>query len=586
MKNKIIPIFYAVDDNFVKYMIVSMQSMLENCNQNYTYHFHILNTHISDVWKEKVMHLKKENVKISFDNVENYLVTISDKLPIRDYYSKTTYFRLFIAEMFPQYDKAIYLDSDTVVIGDISTLYNHDLKDNYVGACIDQAFNQVELYGDYAEKVLGINRHLVFNAGMMLINCKLFRENKILDRFINLLNTYNFIVTQDEDYLNILCKDHVLWLDNGYNTQIIGKIQVAKKDYKIIHYNMVFKPWHYKDCVFAEYFWKYAKKTEVYHDILNVLNTYSEEEKFSDDISNKELAEKCLSEINKEENYLNMLNRYTHSQDRMRILTKMEQLEKEGRFDEDVEEDPPSKTLLPDDINYLDKSIYKKAMTSFAFMVAKLFVNRLLKSQKMIVKEIKGIENFQNLKTGAIITCNHFNPYDSFAIQLAYEKSEQKKKFYRVIKEGNYTSFPGFYGFLMRNCNTLPLSSNYETMKNFVKSVNTLLQEGNFILVYPEQSLWWNYRKPKPLKNGAFNFASKNNVPVLPCFITMKDSQIMGDDGFFVQEYTIHIEKPIYPEKDKSVKENVEIMKDKNFAVWKDIYEQTYHIPLTYLTKK
>ena len=66
----------------------------------------------------------------------------------------------------------------------------------------------------------------------------------------------------------------------------------------------------------------------------------------------------------------------------------------------------------------------------------------------------------------------------------------------------------------------------------FVKAVNTILNEKDFILIYPEKSLWWNYRKPKPLKNGAFNLAVKNNVPVLPIFITMTDTDIIEEDGF------------------------------------------------------
>ena len=87
-------------------------------------------------------------------------------------------------------------------------------------------------------------------------------------------------------------------------------------------------------------------------------------------------------------------------------------------------------------------------------------------------KEIRGIENFRNLNTGALITCNHFNAFDSFAMQLVYDKAEQPDRlFYRVIREGNYTSFPGFYGFLMRNCDTLPLSSNLKTMKKFMIAV-------------------------------------------------------------------------------------------------------------------
>ena len=170
---------------------------------------------------------------------------------------------------------------------------------------------------------------------------------------------------------------------------------------------------------------------------------------------------------------------------------------------------------------------------------------------------------------------------------MAYEASEQKgRKFFRVIREGNYTSFPGFFGYLMRNCNTLPLSSNTRTMREFSKAADKLLSDGHFILIYPEQSMWWNYRKPKPLKDGGFYLAAKNNVPVLPCFITMEDSDRIGEDGFPIQEYTIHISAPIYPDSEKTVRENTVEMMVKNYEIWKEIYEDTYNIPLVYTTKK
>ena len=122
-------------------------------------------------------------------------------------------------------------------------------------------------------------------------------------------------------------------------------------------------------------------------------------------------------------------------------------------------------------------------------------------------------------------------------------------------------------------------------MKEFVRATDTLIKEGNFVLIYPEQSMWWNYRKPKPLKNGAYIFAYRNNVPVLPCFITMKDSDIMGDDGFFIQEYTIHVGEPIYPNKELSYRDGVKDMLDRNFALWKEIYEREYNMPLVYETQ-
>ena len=207
--NNIIPIFYACDDNFVKYTVVSLCSMIQNASPNRTYRVTVLHTGISDRMKQVVLALANKNFEIDFQDVTEYLESISDKLPIRDYYSKTTYYRLFIADMYPEYDKAIYIDSDTVVQGDVSELFDTDIGDAYVGACHEQVMVQVDVYGTYAEKVVGISRHNFFNAGMLLINCDQFRRRNVLDKFISLLHVYNFVVTQDEDYLNLICKDHV-----------------------------------------------------------------------------------------------------------------------------------------------------------------------------------------------------------------------------------------------------------------------------------------------------------------------------------------------------------------------------------------
>lgn len=276
------------------------------------------------------------------------------------------------------------------------------------------------------------------------------------------------------------------------------------------------------------------------------------------------------------------------SQDRLKVLKEIEILEKEGKFDIDVEDDPPTIVLTPEDIDYLRTTMTSKIKRIFANKVGERFLDNLLKNNKLIIKEINGIENLQKVKTGAIVTCNHFNPFDCFTIEKVFRLSGQAKtkKLHKVIREGNYTNFPGFYGFLFRNCDTLPLSSNKRTMVEFMKAVDIILQKGDFILIYPEQSMWWNYRKPKPLKHGAFKMAVRNNVPVIPIFITMRDSDIIGDDGFPIQEYTVNISKPIYKDENLSPRENTEEMLNKNFEVWKNIYEDFYGIPLEYTTKK
>ncbi len=586
MNKPIVPIFYACDDNFVKYTIVSLYSMIQNASKDYHYMVYILHTEIAEETMQKVYKLANENFEIRFVDTTNYLKSISDKLPLRDYYSKTTYYRLFIAEMFSEYSKAVYIDSDTIVQGDISKLYMTDIKDAYVGACHEQVMIQTDVFGTYVEKVVGVSRYNFFNAGILLINCEEFRLHFVLDKFIDYLHYYNFVVTQDEDYLNLICKDHVYWLDQRWNTEVFCEISYPIEQANVLHYIMTSKPWHYSDCKYGDIFWKYAKETEVYEDILEVLNAYSDKEKEKDKLVQVNLEKLALSEINREDNFINRFNRDKRAKDRVEVLHKIEQYEREGRFDEDVEIDPPGRVLLPDEIDYIQKGIADKLKTKLAFIIAHKFVNNLIKDKKFIIKEMRGLENFHNLNSGAVITCNHFNAFDSFAIQLAYEAADQpNRSFWRVIREGNYTSFPGFYGFLMRHCNTLPLSSNFETMKKFISATNELIKTGNFVLFYPEQSMWWNYRKPKPLKSGAYTFAVKNNAPVLPCFITMKDSDIMGDDGFYVQEYTIHIAEPIYPDTSLPHRKRIEDVMERNAAVWKDIYEKEYHIALSYTTE-
>ena len=580
-----IHIFYACDDNFVKFTMVSLFSMQQNASKDKKYHVHVLHTSIKQETQERMLAMANENFEVSFDNVSAYMVNLCEKLPLRDYYSNTTYYRMFIADMFPKLDKVIYIDSDTIVQGDISELYSYDIENYDVGACHEQAMVQVDVYGSYVEKCLGINRNLFFNAGVLLINCRRFRESHVIRRFVKLLEIYDCRVTQDEDYLNLLCRDHVKFLPQTWNSEVFGDMLDEPENCKVIHYIMVAKPWHFEDCRLGDIFWSYAKQTDVHDEILNILNNYTDEKRRSDMESADRLYQLAIAEASRPDTFVARLADM-RDKGRVEITEKIARYEREGRFDEDVEEDPPGRQIEPGEVDYLRKKIRSKFRRRLAYAMAKKFLNNILDNKQMIVKDVIGIEHYSALDCGAIVTCNHFNAFDSFAMQIAYESAghPKKRKLYRVIREGNYTSFPGFYGYLMRNYNTLPIPSKPKAMREFVKATDTLLKKGNFVLIYPEQSMWWNYRKPKPLKSGGFYFAAKNKVPVLPCFITMKDSKIIGEDGFPVQEYTIHIAPPIYPDKNCSVSQNTNNMMKKNFDIWQEIYEREYGIALRYET--
>lgn len=578
-----IPIFFACDEGFVKYTMVSMKSIMENADRSRKYHIYILHMGITKAIQAKVLAMADEEFAIDFVDVTDKMRSIADKLPIRDYYSNTTYFRLFIPDMFPQYRKALYIDSDTIVVGNIAELYDHKLGKLYAGVCPDRVVAQTDILGDYVEKVLGVKRARYFNAGVMLMNCSQFRENHLLDEFLEMLHIYLFVVAQDQDYLNLICKNQVLYMEPKWNAQVFGELACPEEEVGLFHFNMAAKPWHYEDCRLAEYFWKYAKMTADYDAIKEGLANYTDEQRRNDSVSGEKLIQLAVSEINREDNYHRKMEKAGKSESKLALLAHIEELEREGRFSEDAEENPPAPVLMPEDINYLPRSLKSKTQTKYAFKVARWFVNMLIKKKQLIIKEYKGIENLEKVADGAVITCNHFNAFDSFAIQLAFEQGKlKKKKMYRVIREGNYTGFPGFYGVLMRHCNTLPLSSNFKTMEKFIAAVDRVLEKNQFVLVYPEQGMWWNYRKPRPLQKGAFTFAARNNKPVLPVFITMEDSDVLDDDGFYVQEYTVHFCEPIYPDPNKKRAQNSCEMRDKNYEAWKAVYEQNYGEKLTY----
>ena len=599
---KTIPIIFTVDDNYIPFFAVALQSLIDNASKEYNYEIKVLYTKPTEKNKSTISEdnqtriknrYEAENISIEFVDVNPYLESIHDKLYTRDYYSNATYYRLFIPNLYPNYDKAIYLDSDMVILGDIAKLYNIDMEDNLLAAVTDGVVQSIPPFQDYVEKVVGMNDSKnYFNAGMLLMNLAALRKDNFQDKFIYLLGTVKFAVAQDQDYLNRICKGRVKILDGSWNKMPGGIEEESKENLNVIHYNLSYKPWHFDNIMYQDYFWTYAKKTDYYDQILKIKEDYTEEQRNNDIVAGEKLINLAIKEAecvgdDRITNQENNEQEIEKSKKRLEILKKIEEFEKQGKFDADAEEDPPTIPLMAKKIDYLRKGSYQKFKTAVANKIGERYLNNLVKNERLLIKDIKGIENIDKVKTGAIITCNHFNPYDSFAVESTYRATEnsKSKKLYKVIREGNYTNFPGLYGFFFRNCDTLPLSSSNRTMIKFMKAVDTILNRGDFILMYPEQSLWWNYRKPKPLKNGAFKLAARNNVPIIPIFITMEDSNIIGEDGFPIQEYTINIGEPIYPNENQSEGKNARKMKETNFEVWKNVYEDFYQTKLEYTTE-
>ena len=589
MKKEKITVFFAVDDNYIDFLTITLSSIIDNAkDEKYSYNFYIMHNGLSKESKKKVRRLSSHRFKVLFFNVLGHLSSLENRFKVRDYYTMTTYYRLLIPDTFFYIDKALYLDCDIVVLDDLSKLYNYDIGNNLIGAVPDASVQIVPEFITYVNQSLKIEKEKYFNAGVLVMNLKKMRQTHLLRKIFEISKKVVFNIAQDQDLLNVICKDSVYYIPAEWNVMPIGG---RIPNPSLIHYNLIYKPWKREDVLYQEHFWRYAGKLQLDNTIIENLNNIPAEYYINEEKGMAKLRENCLIEASHPEWYdmesnaeLDKKN-YRISFERSEILEKIKQLEKEGKFDQDVENDPPYTPLQVGSVDYEHKRFSTKIKSKIFTFYSFRYFNSKIKSGDIVIDTYDGVENLKNLKTGAIITSNHFNPFDSIPIHKAVKKYHYRHRLFKIIREGNYT-FPGLYGKFMRYCDTLPLAHDYDVMRQMMRSVNFWLNKGYCILVYPEQSMWWNYIKPKPTKPGAFHFAAKYNKPVVPTFITMRDTNKLDKDGDYIKAYTLHISAPIYPKEGASVKENEKYLQTEHDRVWKEIYERTYHIPLTYISEK
>ena len=296
-KEKILPIFFAVDNYYIPFLSVTLKSLSDHASQDNIYVIKILYIDISEENQEKLKKYEKENISIEFVDLNYYIDKIKGKLYTRDYYQKSTYFRLFIPDLYPQYNKALYLDSDTLILDDIANLYNIDIGNNLLGAIPDKAVQTVPEFQEYVEKVVGVASYKkYFNAGILVMNLDELRKFKFQEKFLYLLDTIKYSVAQDQDYLNRLCKGRVKIINESWNVMPIDHLKVNLENIKLIHYNLNYKPWHFDNILYKDFFWDYAKKTEYYQVIKNIKDNYTEDQKFNDLETTKKLIELAQKE--------------------------------------------------------------------------------------------------------------------------------------------------------------------------------------------------------------------------------------------------------------------------------------------------
>jgi len=277
MKQKIIPIFFAVDDNYAPLLYVALESIISQASPEYEYHFHILYENLSGENIAGFLGYNHGNVRVYVTDMAERIAAHAQQMHTRDYYSKTTYFRVYIARMYPEYDKALYLDCDIALNGDISELYSYDIGDNYVGGITCETVDTSDVFTHYAENYLGCRLPDYFNAGVMVMNLKALRGIDFERRFFDIMSKITFEVAQDQDYFNVLCKGHVMFIPIKWNKTPRPDGYIPLEEIKLVHYNLAYRPWRYDGVHYGELFWKHARKTPVYEKLLEMKRAFTEE---------------------------------------------------------------------------------------------------------------------------------------------------------------------------------------------------------------------------------------------------------------------------------------------------------------------
>ena len=254
----------------------------------------------------------------------------------------------------------------------------------------------------------------------------------------------------------------------------------------------------------------------------------------------------------------------------------------EGRFNDKTEPFDPQwdpEALKADILRY----VRRRSSLSFKIknFIARKIVDSWIRRYSDGVNEIVGMEKLKAVPGAAFVTSNHFNPFDNGFLRTMAKESGHGRLW--AISQGTNFVMPGLNGFVLRNIDVIPLISEPSYMNGpFRELMASVLKENRYILIYPEQEMWFNYRKPRPGKRGAYLFAAEYGVPVIPCFVELRELPQLLTPDFHDVKCILHILDPIFPDPAKTSRQNSFEMCEADYLAKKAAYERIYGRPLSY----
>jgi len=277
-------VVFACSESFVPYLSVALQSLIEHTSPQRRYDIVVLTRDISPSSMLTLSRqCNRDNIGIGFLDVE---AAIGErKLPHYGHFRLETYFRLLAPSLLPGVKKAVYLDSDLVVLDDIAQLWDTDVGGYLLAAARDaDTVGQIDGYdqgvGPYLSHDLGLtDPHQYLQAGVLLMNLEEFRHRTTPEQLLELA-TRRVWRWLDQDVLNKVVDGDYLRLDMSWNylydwcslrrAAIIAQApedfrneyDAAREHPRIIHYaGPDDRPWLYPDCDLGHVFWDYARRS-------------------------------------------------------------------------------------------------------------------------------------------------------------------------------------------------------------------------------------------------------------------------------------------------------------------------------------
>ncbi|MEG1864505.1 MAG: glycosyltransferase [Alistipes sp.] len=243
---KLINLFFAINDNYAQHCCVAITSILEN-NRNLSFDIYLLIDSFSERNRRNFDRLisRYKHCNLHYYRVDTS-VFASFSLTI-DHISRETYYRYAIAELFPQLDKALYLDADLVVNGSVEKLWDTDLTDYLCAGVSDLWIHNIH----YKPEIGFGQNELYINAGVLLLNLEAMRREKLYDQLSAVTHALkDQIRFQDQDVINIVCRGRIKELAECYNFTSANaeKHPQQRAEAIVIHYTGDVKPWSLRSC--------------------------------------------------------------------------------------------------------------------------------------------------------------------------------------------------------------------------------------------------------------------------------------------------------------------------------------------------